>query len=86
MRKLWSLLWKVQLYIHFGGYTLDTIRKGIIKYCIKNNMPKKEFAYLFLKFCSSVITSRICQNIKKARATISLEQIKKCFQVLEASV
>lgn len=49
-------------------------------------MPGREFAYSFLNRHSSVITPRICQNIKKARAAVSPDQIKEYFNHLETSL
>lgn len=47
-------------------------------------MSGTEFAHLFLKRHANVITPRMCQNIKRARA--APDQIKQYFQNLEKSL
>lgn len=49
-------------------------------------MPGPEYAYSFFKWHATVITPRICQNIKRARATVSPKQINIYFNHLEKSI
>ncbi|CAI6374113.1 unnamed protein product [Macrosiphum euphorbiae] len=79
------------------GYPMDTMdlrmivkhicdKKGIVIKRFKDNMPGHEFALSFLKRHAKSITPRICQNIKRARAAVSPEQIDNYFNKLEVSI
>ncbi|XP_060855246.1 uncharacterized protein LOC132932919 [Metopolophium dirhodum] len=79
------------------GYPMDTMdlrmivkhicdKKGIVIKRFKDNMPGHEFALSFLKRHAKSITPRICQNIKRARAAVSPEQIDNYFNNLEVSI
>jgi len=79
------------------GYPMDSMdlrmivkhicdKKGTVIKRFKDNMPGKEFALSFLKRHAKSITPRICQNIKRARAALSPEQIDNYFNNLEVSI
>lgn len=60
---------------------LDGRGKTVKKF--KNNMPGYEFAYHFMKRHKDSLRTRICQNIKRTRASVSPDDIKKYFDHLE---
>ncbi|KAG5881543.1 hypothetical protein JTB14_017946 [Gonioctena quinquepunctata] len=68
------------------GYPLDTFdsrlviqqylkRAGRVVSRFKDNLPGKEFAYSFLKRHSRILSARMCQNIKRARAGVTRTKI-----------
>jgi len=67
-------------------YLLICDKKGIVVKRFKDNMPGVEFALSFLQRHAKSITPRICQNIKRARAAVSPEQINNYFNYLEKSI
>lgn len=60
---------------------LDSRGKTIRKF--KNNMPGYEFAHHFMKRHKDLLRTRICQNIKRSRASVSPEDINKYFDHLQ---
>ncbi|XP_028030015.1 uncharacterized protein LOC114242908 [Bombyx mandarina] len=79
------------------GYPLDTYdfrllikgyldRVGIEVKRFKDNMPGPDFVESFLRRHKEVISKRISQNIKRARAAISPEVIEQYFKQLEISM
>ena len=75
-----------------GGQTVLTkeqesmLDKGILDNCgikerrFKSNLPGKEWMRRFLRDHGNVLTNRIFANIKRSRASISLEDYKKIFR------
>ena len=49
----------------------------------KNNTPGPDFVESFLKRHKEVLSSRMCQNIKRSRAAVSPEIINAYFDELE---
>lgn len=79
------------------GYPLDVFdlrilikgyldRMGVQVKRFKNNMPGPDFVECFIKRHKDVISKRISQNIKRARAAVSPEVIEKYFEHLETSL
>lgn len=60
---------------------LDSRGKIISKF--KNNLPGRDFVFLFLKRHRSSLRTRICQNIKRSRAEVTPEAINTYFDHLE---
>jgi len=60
---------------------LDRRGKTVSKF--KNNMPGPEFVYSFLKRHKSELSVRLCQNLKRARAAVSRDEVKTYFENLE---
>lgn len=63
---------------------LDTAQISIKKF--KNNFPGPDFVEGFLKRNHGKISTRICQNIKRSRAAVSPDTLKKYFGELEKSL
>ncbi|CAK1581938.1 unnamed protein product [Parnassius mnemosyne] len=61
-------------------------RLGVNEKRFKNNMPGPDFVASFLKRHRDVISHRISQNIKRNRAAVSEEIIKKYFEELKISL
>lgn len=59
---------------------------GIKEKRFKDNMPGPDFARNFLKRHSDKITQRISQNIKRSRAALSSDILKKYFEQLKQSI
>nr|XP_023021896.1 uncharacterized protein LOC111510230 [Leptinotarsa decemlineata] len=79
------------------GYPLDTydLRMVIQQYLnragrmvprFKDNLPGKEFAYSFLKRHSDMLSERMYQNIKRARAGVTRVTITEYFKHLSAEL
>lgn len=79
------------------GYPLDSYdlrvivksyldRKGLNIQKFKDNMLGHEFAISFLKRHKNVLSERICQNIKRSRASVSHSEIINYFKYLEESI
>ncbi|KAG5886903.1 hypothetical protein JTB14_004191 [Gonioctena quinquepunctata] len=79
------------------GYALDTfdLRLVIQKYLnrtgrvvsrFKENLPGEEFVYSFLKWHSRILSERMCQNIKRARAGVTRTTITEYFEHLSAEL
>lgn len=59
---------------------------GIQHKRFKNNLPGRDFVFNFLERHKSIISERLCQNIKRARAATSPTIINKYFSELEKSL
>ena len=57
-------------------------RRGIQHKCFKNNMPGRVSVDSFLKQNKHLLARRMCQNIKKSRATISPKVVYDFFDNL----
>ncbi|KAI5709838.1 hypothetical protein M8J75_003632 [Diaphorina citri] len=79
------------------GYPLDLFdlrlivksyldRGGQVVKRFKNNMPGRDFALSFMKRHEKDLASRLCQNIKRARASVSPEVIDEYFQNLRPTL
>lgn len=79
------------------GYPLDSYdlrlfvkgyldRIGRTEKRFKDNMPGKEFAWSFLERHKDSLAQRICQNIKRARAMVSVETINGYFEHLGETI
>lgn len=79
------------------GYPLDLFdlrlivksyldRGGRVVKRFKNNMPGRDFALSFMKRHEKDLASRLCQNIKRARALVSPEVINEYFQNLSTTL
>lgn len=49
----------------------------------KNNCPGPDFVVSFLKCHKKVLSTRLCQNIKRSRAAVSPDTINNYFDELE---
>lgn len=56
---------------------LDKLGRTVPRF--KDNFPGKEFVFSFLKRHKGVITNRLCENIKRSRASVSKEIIEEYF-------
>lgn len=76
------------------GYPIDSLtlrllvkdyleRQGKIVRQFKNNCPGTDFVVSFLKRHKEVVSSRMCQNIKRSRAAVSPDVINCYFDELE---
>jgi len=61
-------------------------RKGKTVRQFKNNMPGREFAMSYLKRHRQLLSTRLCQNIKRARTQVTKETINLYFDNLEKSL
>jgi len=57
-------------------------RKGETGRQLKNNMPGPEFAMSYLKRHRQLLSTRLCQNIKRARTQVTKETINLYFDNL----
>ena len=86
----------VQLIVLAGewGYPLDKLdlrysvkgyldRKGVRVNKFQNNMPGLDWANSFLSRHKNVLTQRLCENIKRARAGVSHETVNSYFDNLQ---
>lgn len=76
------------------GYPLDSFAlrmlirdylnaSGKVAKKFKNNTPGKDFAYSFLNRHKKAISEKMCQNIKRNRASVSPETLNEYFQRLD---
>lgn len=79
------------------GYPVDTLtfrllvkeyleKRGRQVTKFKNNMPGPDFVASFLKRHKQSLSNRMCQNIKRSRASVSPEIINSYFDELEIAV
>ena len=57
-------------------------RRGIQQQCFKNNMPGRDWVHFFLIQNKHLLACRMCQNIKRSRATISPKVVNDFFDNL----
>ena len=57
-------------------------RRGIQHKCFKNNMPGRDWVHFFLNRNKHLLARRMCQNIKRSRATISPKVVNDFFDNL----
>ena len=57
-------------------------RRGIQHKCFKNNMPGRDWTHFFLNRNKHLLARRMCQNIKKSRATIYPKVVNDFFDNL----
>lgn len=60
-------------------------RQGIVEKLFKGNFPGVDWAKNFLERHKNVLSERLCQNIKRARASVDPEVINSYFDELETS-
>ena len=63
---------------------LDSIGRNVKRF--RNNMPSSDWARSFLKRHATEICQRLCQNIKRVRAAVSADEVKKYFENLQISL
>lgn len=79
------------------GYPMDTLdlrfivkmfldKLGVTNKRFKNNFPGVDFVQSFLKRHKDKISQRICENIKRVRAAVSPDTIKKYFDELQKTL
>lgn len=61
-------------------------RQGIIERRFQGNMPGVDWAKSFLARNKNVLSERLCQNIKRARARVDPETVNSYFDELEVSL
>lgn len=64
--------------------SLDRQGRTIKKF--KENLPGRDFVYSFLNRHKAELSQRLCQNIKRVRASVSPETINEYFDRLEAEI
>ena len=61
-------------------------RSGRREVRFKNNLPGVEWATSFLKRHSRVLSVRLCENIKRARAEVTKQTVEEFFQNIQGSL
>lgn len=61
-------------------------RQGIVEKRFKGNFPGVDWAKNFLERHKNVLSERLCQNTKRARASVDPEVINSYFDELETSL
>ena len=67
------------------AYNYLTAQGHIVKQ-FKNNFPSKEWSMSFMKRHKSQLVSRLCQNIKRTRASLSADEVASYFEHLKTSL
>lgn len=73
-------------------YDIRLIVKAFLDRCgkterrFKNNMPGREFVMSFLKRHKSLLSNKMCQNIKRSRAKVDHDTINQYFDELQQSM
>ena len=67
------------------AYNYLTAQGRIVKQ-FKNNFPSKEWSMSFIKRHKSQLVSRLCQNIKRTRASLSADEVASYFEHLKTSL
>lgn len=61
-------------------------RRGVVEKRFKSNMPGIDWVRQFLNRNKNVLSERLCQNIKRARAAVGREEIQTYFDELKISL
>ena len=77
------------------GFPFDSLDVRVLAYlnshgrkveCFNNNLPSDEWANRFIKKHKDELSTRTCQNIKKTRAAISANDVRKYLTSLSATI